>query len=62
MDDHIIGIVKDYARITDTLNAICCALENDGVAMPNFVPMCEDQTTTTQLQYIIEHLKSCKHG
>ena len=62
MDEHTLRIIQDYTRITDTLDAVCCALENDDVDMPNFVPMCEDQTTTEQLQYIIEHLKGVRNG
>lgn len=51
----VVEKLEDHARVCDTIDAICCALEN-GTSMPNFIPMCNDGMLTDQLGKIAEHI------
>jgi len=53
VDDRLLNIIQDHARVCDTLDAICCSIEN-GTAMPNFIPVCCDTLLTDQLSKIVE--------
>lgn len=55
--DRMIDIVEDHACITQFLDQVCCALENDGMEMPNFVPVLHDTVVTDQLGIIAGRLK-----
>ena len=48
-----IEIIQDHARVCDTIDSICCAIEN-GTAMPNFIPVCNDTILSDQLSKICE--------
>lgn len=50
---EILDIIQDHARVTDTLDMICSAIEN-GIDMPNFVPVCNDVMVSDQLTKICE--------
>ena len=51
--DIILEIVQDHTRVTDTIDSICCAIEN-GTEMPNFIPVCNDPMISDQLGKICE--------
>lgn len=51
--DKVLKVVQDHTRITDTIDSICCAIEN-GTEMPNFIPVCNDTMVSDQLGKICE--------
>lgn len=51
--DKVLEVVQDHTRITDTIDSICCAIEN-GTEMPNFIPVCSDTMVSDQLGKICE--------
>ena len=55
VSDRLINIVEDHESIVQTLDAICCALEN-GTPMPNFIPVLHDTLITDHLGKICENL------
>ena len=55
VSDRVINIIEDHESIVQTLDAICCALEN-GTPMPNFIPVLNDTLVTDQLSKICEAL------
>lgn len=52
-ENRTIDIIEDHARVCDTIDAICCAIEN-GTDMPNFIPVCNDLQLSDQLGKIAE--------
>lgn len=57
--DKAIEIIEDHTRITDTLDSICCAIEN-GTEMPNFIPVCNDTMVSDQLGKIAETITNLR--
>ena len=55
MNEQVIGIIQDHTRVTDTIDSICCAIEN-GTEMPNFIPVCNDSMVSDQLGKICEEI------
>ena len=49
----VVQKLEDHARVCDTIDAICCALEN-GTDMPNYIPVCNDGMLSDQLGKIAE--------
>lgn len=58
-NEKILRIIQDHTRVSDTLDAICCAIENGG-DMPNFIPVCSDTMLTDQLSMICETITKLK--
>jgi len=52
-DEKFVNIVKDFTRVTDTIDFICCAIENES-PMPNYIPVCNDALLTDQLGKICD--------
>lgn len=59
-NDKTIEIIQDHARVCDTLDSICCAIEN-GTAMPNFIPVCNDTILSDQLGKICETITKLRN-
>ncbi len=57
--DKAIEVIEDHTRITDTLDSICCAIEN-GTEMPNFIPVCNDTMVSDQLGKIAETITNLR--
>ena len=55
MNEQVIDIIQDHTRVTDTIDSICCAIEN-GTEMPNFIPVCNDSMVSDQLGKICEEI------
>lgn len=53
IDEQVLEIIQDHTRVTDTIDNICCAIEN-GTEMPNFIPVCNDLMVSDQLSKICE--------
>lgn len=53
MENNILEIIQDHTRVTDTIDSICCAIEN-GSEMPNYIPVCNDVLISDQLAKICE--------
>jgi len=51
----VVEKLEDHVRVCDTIDAICCAIEN-GTNMPNFIPVCNDSMLSDQLGKIAEHI------
>lgn len=49
----VVEKLEDHARVCDTIDAICCAIEN-GTDMPNYIAMCNDAMLSDQLSKICE--------
>lgn len=49
----VIEKLEDHTRVCDTIDAICCAIEN-GTDMPNYIPVCNDGMLSDQLSKIAE--------
>lgn len=63
VNDRIINIIEDHACITQFLDQLSCAIENDDTEMPNFVPVLHDTLVTDQLGRIAGKLNKCvRHG
>lgn len=60
MKNKLIQKIEDFARVSDTIDAICCSLEN-GTEMPNFIPVCNDTILTDQLTKIAEHINRLRN-
>ena len=58
-DNRMMDILEDYTRVTDTLDFICCGIEN-GLPMPNFIPVCNDTLLTHYLTKIAECITSMR--
>lgn len=52
-ENRTIDMMQDYVRVTDTIDYICCAIEN-GSDMPNCIPVCNEVLLTDQLSKICE--------
>lgn len=52
-ENRTIDIIEDHARVCDTIDAICCSIEN-GTDMPNYIPVCNNAMVTDQLGKIAE--------
>ena len=59
MNEQVIEIIQDHTRVTDTIDSICCAIEN-GTEMPNFIPVCNDSMVSDQLGKICEEIKKIR--
>lgn len=59
VEKRILNIIEDHESIVQTLDAICCALEN-GTDMPNFIPVLHDAMVTDELGKICEALSKRK--
>ncbi|MBO5594666.1 MAG: hypothetical protein J5931_08695 [Prevotella sp.] len=57
--DKVLEIVQDHTRVTDTIDSICCAIEN-GTDMPNFIPVCNDTMVSDQLGKIAETITNLR--
>ena len=57
--DKVLKIVQDHTRVTDTIDSICCAIEN-GTDMPNFIPVCNDAMLSEQLSQICETITTLR--
>ena len=55
INEQVIDIIQDHTRVTDTIDSICCAIEN-GTEMPNFIPVCNDSMVSDQLGKICEEI------
>lgn len=55
----VLEIVQDHTRVTDTIDSICCAIEN-GTDMPNFIPVCNDMMVSDQLGKIAETITNLR--
>lgn len=64
-EETVISMIQDFTRVTDTLDSISCAIENPEIAMPNFIPQCNNGMISDQLQRIIEYINKLRgesHG
>ena len=59
VDRQIFETIQDHARVTDTIDSICCAIEN-GTEMPNFIPVCNDTILSDQLGKIAETITNLR--
>ena len=59
-NDKTIEIIQDHTRVCDTLDSICCAIEN-GSAIPNFIPVCNDTILSDQLSKICETITKLRN-
>lgn len=59
--DSVLEIIEDHVRICDTIDWICCAIEN-GYEYPNFIPVLHDTLVTDQLSQIVERLRKEENG
>lgn len=59
IEKNVIEIIEDHARVTDTIDSICCAIEN-GTDMPNFIPVCNDTMLSDQLGKICETITTLR--
>ena len=59
MNEQVIEIIQDHTRVTDTIDSICCAIEN-GTDMPNFIPVCNDTMVSDQLGKIAETITNLR--
>ena len=57
--DDVLEIIQDHTRVTDTIDSICCAIEN-GTEMPNFIPVCNDTMLSDQLGKICETITNLR--
>lgn len=57
--DNMLNIIQDYTRVTDTIDSICCAIEN-GMDMPNAIPVCNDMLRSDQLSKICETITTLR--
>lgn len=57
--NRLIDKIEDFTRVSDTLDAICCGLEN-GTEMPNYIPVCNDTVLTDQMTRIAEHINKLR--
>ena len=55
VSNRMVDIIEDHESIVQTLDAICCALEN-GMPLPNYIPVLNDLVVTDQLTKIVEAL------
>jgi len=55
IDNSVLEIVQDHTRVTDTIDSICCAIENN-IDMPNFIPVCNDTMVSEHLGKICEYI------
>ena len=60
IEKKVIDIIEDHARVTDTVDQICCAIEN-GTPMPNFIPVCNDALVSDQLGKICETITKLRN-
>lgn len=54
-----LSIIQDHALICHTIDAICCSIEN-GIDMPNYVPVTNDTLVCEQLTKICETITSLR--
>ena len=59
VEKNVIDIIEDHTRVTDTIDMICCAIEN-GTEMPNFIPVCNDTMVSDQLGKIAETITTLR--
>jgi len=59
IEKKVIEIIEDHTRVTDTVDQICCAIEN-GTPMPNFIPVCNDAMVSDQLGKICETITNLR--
>ena len=59
VDKEVVEIIQDHTRVTDTIDSICCAIEN-GTEMPNFIPVCNDTIVSDQLGKICETITNLR--
>lgn len=59
MSEQVIEIIQDHTRVTDTIDSICCAIEN-GTEMPNFIPVCNDAMVSDQLGKICKTITNLR--
>lgn len=57
VDDRILNIIEDHALVTQFLGQLYCALKDERVAFPNFVPFLNDSIVTDYLGVIAEALR-----
>jgi len=60
-NNRIIDIIKDHESIIQTLDAICCALENN-TPMPAYIPVLNNLNVTDQLSKICEALNNTRNN
>ena len=58
-DTEILEIIQDHTRVTDTIDSICCSIEN-GSDMPNYIPVCNDTMLSDQLGKICETITNLR--
>lgn len=56
VDDRILDIIEDHESIIQTLDGIVNAIDN-GLEVPNFIPVLHDTLITDHLCKICEKLK-----
>lgn len=61
MSDRVIDIIEDHESIVQTLDGMVSAIEN-GLEMPNFIPVLHDTLVTDHLSTICEKLKKKEDG
>lgn len=59
IEKNIIEVIEDHTRVCDTIDNICCAIEN-GTEMPNFIPVCNDTMLSDQLGKIAETITNLR--
>ena len=63
VDDKVLEVIQDHANITQFLDQVCCAIENDDIELPNFIPTLHDGMVSDQLQLIVGQIrKTREHG
>ncbi len=59
INDRVLNIIEDHESITQTLDQIVSALENDS-PMPNYIPVLHDTLMTDHLSRICEKLNALR--
>lgn len=59
VNDRILNIIEDHESITQTLDQIVSALQ-ENKPMPNFIPVLHDTLVTDQLSIICEKLNALR--
>lgn len=57
--NEVVEIIEDHTRVCDTLDSICCSIEN-GCEMPNYIPVCNDTMVSDQLSKICETITNLR--
>ena len=57
--NRVLDNAEDFVSVKNVIDAICCAIEN-GTAMPNYIPVCNDLLLSDQLGKISSCITSLR--